>query len=114
MFLFALEAVMGSKQTLGLELRTGLHRGEMLSGIVGQVRLVPAMGMFSPPFCDWCPLWVYSLPPSAIGARYGYILDLPRVGLHRGEMLSGIVGQVIIRPERRSIRPAQASIHLKR
>eukprot|EP00959_Pyramimonas_sp_CCMP1952_P430539 9017343-Pyramimonas_sp.AAC.1 len=23
---------------------------------------------------DWCPLGVYSLSPSAIGARYGYIL----------------------------------------
>eukprot|EP00976_Prorocentrum_cordatum_P027432 556391-Prorocentrum_minimum.AAC.1 len=26
------------------------------------------------PFCDGCPLSVYSLSPSAIGARYGYIL----------------------------------------
>eukprot|EP00976_Prorocentrum_cordatum_P062535 1176754-Prorocentrum_minimum.AAC.5 len=30
--------------------------------------------MFSLPFCDWCPLQVYSFSPSAIGARYGYIL----------------------------------------
>eukprot|EP00976_Prorocentrum_cordatum_P087698 1187011-Prorocentrum_minimum.AAC.12 len=33
------------------------------------------MGMFSLPFHDWCPLWVCSLSPSAIGARYGYVLS---------------------------------------
>eukprot|EP00976_Prorocentrum_cordatum_P077885 1182866-Prorocentrum_minimum.AAC.2 len=33
--------------------------------------LVPAVGLFSLPFCDWCPLWVHSLSPSAVGARYG-------------------------------------------
>eukprot|EP00976_Prorocentrum_cordatum_P075392 1181893-Prorocentrum_minimum.AAC.1 len=38
------------------------------------------MDIFSLPFCDWCPLWVYSLFPSAIGARYGYILSsLPQL-----------------------------------
>ena len=25
------------------------------------------MGIFSHPLCDWCPLWVYSLTPYAIG-----------------------------------------------
>eukprot|EP00959_Pyramimonas_sp_CCMP1952_P077436 1618629-Pyramimonas_sp.AAC.1 len=30
-------------------------------------------GVVTLPFCDWCPLRVYSLSPSAIGARYGYI-----------------------------------------
>eukprot|EP00959_Pyramimonas_sp_CCMP1952_P092634 1938515-Pyramimonas_sp.AAC.1 len=33
------------------------------------------MGIFSLPFCDWCSLRVYSLFPSVIGARYGYILS---------------------------------------
>eukprot|EP00959_Pyramimonas_sp_CCMP1952_P191107 3996228-Pyramimonas_sp.AAC.1 len=33
------------------------------------------MGIFSLPFCDWCPPRVYSLSLSAIGARYGYILS---------------------------------------
>eukprot|EP00976_Prorocentrum_cordatum_P083105 1185102-Prorocentrum_minimum.AAC.2 len=37
--------------------------------------LVSAMGIFSLPFCHWCPLWVYSLSPYAIGARFGYILS---------------------------------------
>eukprot|EP00959_Pyramimonas_sp_CCMP1952_P223929 4682266-Pyramimonas_sp.AAC.1 len=32
------------------------------------------MGMFSFPFCDWCPLRGCSLSPSGIGARYGYTL----------------------------------------
>eukprot|EP00976_Prorocentrum_cordatum_P106171 1194397-Prorocentrum_minimum.AAC.11 len=26
------------------------------------------MGIFSFPFCDWCPQWVYSLSPSQFGA----------------------------------------------
>eukprot|EP00959_Pyramimonas_sp_CCMP1952_P241832 5054564-Pyramimonas_sp.AAC.1 len=34
------------------------------------LRLVPAAGIFSLPSCDWCPLRVYSLSPSATGARY--------------------------------------------
>eukprot|EP00959_Pyramimonas_sp_CCMP1952_P130837 2735812-Pyramimonas_sp.AAC.1 len=43
-------------------------------------RLVPAAGIFSLPFCDWCPLRVFSLSPSAIGACCGYILSpLPRL-----------------------------------
>eukprot|EP00976_Prorocentrum_cordatum_P050737 1024065-Prorocentrum_minimum.AAC.1 len=33
------------------------------------------MGIFSLPFCGWCPPWVYSLSPSAIGARYGKRFD---------------------------------------
>eukprot|EP00959_Pyramimonas_sp_CCMP1952_P436350 9137317-Pyramimonas_sp.AAC.1 len=36
-------------------------------------RLVPATGIFYLPFRDWCPLWVCSISPSTIGARYGYI-----------------------------------------
>eukprot|EP00976_Prorocentrum_cordatum_P092595 1189018-Prorocentrum_minimum.AAC.1 len=32
--------------------------------------------MFSSPFCDWCPIRVYSLSPSAIGARYGWSSSL--------------------------------------
>eukprot|EP00976_Prorocentrum_cordatum_P059381 1175467-Prorocentrum_minimum.AAC.2 len=32
-------------------------------------------GLFSLPFRDWCPLRVYSLFPSTIGARCGYILS---------------------------------------
>eukprot|EP00976_Prorocentrum_cordatum_P112496 1195540-Prorocentrum_minimum.AAC.3 len=32
-------------------------------------------GIFSLPFCDWCPLWVYSLSPSAIGAHYHATID---------------------------------------
>eukprot|EP00976_Prorocentrum_cordatum_P079101 1183407-Prorocentrum_minimum.AAC.3 len=39
--------------------------------------LLGQRGIFSLPFRDWCPLWVYSLSPSAIGARCGYILFLP-------------------------------------
>eukprot|EP00976_Prorocentrum_cordatum_P034897 709574-Prorocentrum_minimum.AAC.2 len=44
------------------------------------------MGIFAFPFCDWCPLWVYHLSPSAIGARYGYIISpllrlVPAVGI---------------------------------
>eukprot|EP00976_Prorocentrum_cordatum_P079102 1183407-Prorocentrum_minimum.AAC.4 len=31
--------------------------------------------MFPLPFGDWCPLRECSLSPSAIGARYGYILS---------------------------------------
>ena len=46
--------------------------GTILSPLV---QLVPVMGIFSPSFCDWCMLWVYSLPPCAIGACYGYILS---------------------------------------
>eukprot|EP00959_Pyramimonas_sp_CCMP1952_P442857 9270682-Pyramimonas_sp.AAC.2 len=44
--------------------------------------------IFSLPFRDWCPLWVYSLSPSAIGARYGYILSwLKKKGLIAGPSL---------------------------
>ena len=32
--------------------------------------------VYSLPFCDWYPLWVYSLSLSAIGTHYGYILYL--------------------------------------
>ena len=35
--------------------------------------LLPTTGVFSP-FCDRCPLRVYALSPSAIGARGRYIL----------------------------------------
>eukprot|EP00976_Prorocentrum_cordatum_P095170 1190077-Prorocentrum_minimum.AAC.1 len=38
-------------------------------------RLVPATGIFALPFRNWCPLRVYSLSSSVIGARYGYILS---------------------------------------
>eukprot|EP00976_Prorocentrum_cordatum_P020684 420158-Prorocentrum_minimum.AAC.1 len=34
-------------------------------------RLVPDTGIFSLPLRDWCPLRVYSLSPSAPGARGG-------------------------------------------
>eukprot|EP00959_Pyramimonas_sp_CCMP1952_P201678 4217537-Pyramimonas_sp.AAC.2 len=33
------------------------------------------VSIFSLPFCDWCPLRVYALSPSVIGARYGYMLS---------------------------------------
>eukprot|EP00976_Prorocentrum_cordatum_P028417 576406-Prorocentrum_minimum.AAC.1 len=39
----------------------------LLSGVWGSV---PATGIFSLPFHDWCPIRVYSPSPSAIGARY--------------------------------------------
>eukprot|EP00959_Pyramimonas_sp_CCMP1952_P267949 5602163-Pyramimonas_sp.AAC.1 len=39
-------------------------------------RTKAASGIFSLPSCNWCPLQVYSLSPSAIGARYGYIPSL--------------------------------------
>eukprot|EP00976_Prorocentrum_cordatum_P005995 120299-Prorocentrum_minimum.AAC.1 len=32
------------------------------------------MGIFSLPFCDWCPLCAYSLPCCDWYARYGFIL----------------------------------------
>eukprot|EP00976_Prorocentrum_cordatum_P101855 1192816-Prorocentrum_minimum.AAC.2 len=48
----------------------GARYGYILSPLL---RLVPATGIFSLPFYDWCPLRVYSLSPSVIGARYGYI-----------------------------------------
>eukprot|EP00959_Pyramimonas_sp_CCMP1952_P067425 1407421-Pyramimonas_sp.AAC.3 len=32
----------------------------------------PSLGMN---FCNWCPLWIYSLSSSVIGTRYGYILS---------------------------------------
>eukprot|EP00959_Pyramimonas_sp_CCMP1952_P328753 6882976-Pyramimonas_sp.AAC.1 len=37
------------------------------------LRVVPATGIFSLPFCDRCPIRVYSLSPSAIDAHYGYV-----------------------------------------
>eukprot|EP00976_Prorocentrum_cordatum_P106507 1194466-Prorocentrum_minimum.AAC.3 len=61
------------------------------------------------PFCDWCPLWVYSLSfchwcplriyslsPSAIGARYGYILSplLRLVPATGGAAKQGLIGRV--------------------
>eukprot|EP00976_Prorocentrum_cordatum_P086036 1186347-Prorocentrum_minimum.AAC.5 len=45
----------------------GARYGYILSPLL---RWVPATGIFSLPFCDGCPLRVYSLSPSAIGARY--------------------------------------------
>eukprot|EP00959_Pyramimonas_sp_CCMP1952_P331274 6936913-Pyramimonas_sp.AAC.1 len=34
--------------------------------------------IFSLPFRDWCPLWVYSLSPSTIGAPVFFGWDLAR------------------------------------
>eukprot|EP00976_Prorocentrum_cordatum_P054366 1096896-Prorocentrum_minimum.AAC.3 len=45
---------------------SSMKRANILSPLP---RLVPAKGMFSLPFHDWCPLRVCSLSPSAIGAR---------------------------------------------
>eukprot|EP00976_Prorocentrum_cordatum_P048954 988114-Prorocentrum_minimum.AAC.2 len=55
----------------------GARYGYILSPLL---RWVPATGTFSLLFCDWCPLRVRSLSPSAIGARYGHIRSpLPRL-----------------------------------
>eukprot|EP00959_Pyramimonas_sp_CCMP1952_P469062 9494305-Pyramimonas_sp.AAC.2 len=59
---------------------TGVLRGEVFIRYDSKIfspspRFIPAMGIFSLPFCDWCPLWVYSRSPSMIGAHYGSILS---------------------------------------
>eukprot|EP00976_Prorocentrum_cordatum_P068310 1179085-Prorocentrum_minimum.AAC.1 len=36
---------------------------------------LPINVIFSLALCEWCPLRVYSLSPSVIGARYEYILS---------------------------------------
>eukprot|EP00959_Pyramimonas_sp_CCMP1952_P377181 7900224-Pyramimonas_sp.AAC.1 len=47
-------------------------------------RLVPVTGTFSLPFRDWCPLWVHSLSPSAMGDRgYSVATRRRRVGCAR-------------------------------
>eukprot|EP00976_Prorocentrum_cordatum_P029709 604961-Prorocentrum_minimum.AAC.1 len=67
------------------------------------LRLVPATGIFSLSFCDWCLLWVYSLFPSAIGACYGYILSppLPSTGVFGGGR------RVLPEVPRRRVQPRQ-------
>eukprot|EP00959_Pyramimonas_sp_CCMP1952_P366779 7681849-Pyramimonas_sp.AAC.1 len=58
----------------------GARYGYILSPLL---QLVPATGIFSLPYCNWCPLRVYSLSPSAIGARHRYIRSpLPRLVPH--------------------------------
>eukprot|EP00959_Pyramimonas_sp_CCMP1952_P402405 8432851-Pyramimonas_sp.AAC.2 len=67
----------------------------------------PAAPWFVPPatraspnqlgsFCEWCPLWVYSLSSSAIGACYEYILfPLLRLVLNLWDRLGrGLAGPV--------------------
>eukprot|EP00959_Pyramimonas_sp_CCMP1952_P032432 680837-Pyramimonas_sp.AAC.1 len=40
------------------------------------------MGIFSSPFCDWCPLWVYSRFASSRAAPRGDALRDRRPGNH--------------------------------
>eukprot|EP00976_Prorocentrum_cordatum_P030000 610913-Prorocentrum_minimum.AAC.1 len=49
---------------------------------------ISATGICSLPFRDWCPPQVYSLSPSAIGARYRYILSLSAIGARYRYILS--------------------------
>eukprot|EP00959_Pyramimonas_sp_CCMP1952_P452291 9466317-Pyramimonas_sp.AAC.1 len=42
----------------------GQHFKQQVDILSPRLGLVPAMGIFSFPFCDWCSLWVYSLCPS--------------------------------------------------
>eukprot|EP00959_Pyramimonas_sp_CCMP1952_P366624 7678366-Pyramimonas_sp.AAC.1 len=56
-------------------LNNGIQGNKTINnGIQGGKGGAAATAAFSFPFRDWCPLRVYSLSPSAIGARYGYIL----------------------------------------
>eukprot|EP00976_Prorocentrum_cordatum_P073151 1180980-Prorocentrum_minimum.AAC.2 len=56
----------------------GFHAGDDAGSVgAGQPLVVERRqpDVFPLPFCDWCPLRVCSLSPSAIGARYGYVLS---------------------------------------
>jgi class 3 adenylate cyclase len=57
MFLFALEAITESKES-DMTLRVGLHRGGVLSGIVGQVRNLPTLPPPLPPSLPVCKVYV--------------------------------------------------------